>query len=60
MNNKLFRKTSIDRVSSPEQLDDYIKVSQPSAWIVIIAAIVLLAALLVWAEANGFGKFLLN
>jgi len=49
MNNSVFRKSSIDRVQSPEQLNDYIRVSNPSAWIIIIAAIILLASILVWS-----------
>lgn len=57
MNNSIFRKSSIDRVQSPEQLNDYIKVSNPSAWVIIIAAIVLLGAVLVWSI---FGTVELN
>lgn len=38
----------MDRVSSPEALDDYIRVTTPSAWIVLIAAAVLLAGVLAW------------
>ena len=49
MSNSVFRKSSIDRVQSPEQLNDYIKVSNPSAWIIIIAAIILLGSVLVWS-----------
>ena len=49
MNNSVFRQSSIDRVQSPEQLNDYIKVSNPSAWIIIIAAIILLVSVLVWS-----------
>ncbi|MEG0257547.1 MAG: hypothetical protein RR632_04545 [Christensenella sp.] len=48
MKESLFRKKSIDRISSPEQLTDYIRVSRPSIWIVLIAAVVLLGALLIW------------
>lgn len=44
----LFRKESIQRISSPEQLDDYIHVSNPSIWIVVTALFVLIAASLVW------------
>jgi hypothetical protein len=44
----LFRKESIQRISSPEQLDDYIHVSNPSVWIVIAAVIVLIAGAIVW------------
>lgn len=44
----LFRKESIQRISSPEQLDDYIRVSNPSVWIVIAALLVLIAGSIVW------------
>ena len=44
----LFRKKSMDRISSPEELNDYIKVTSPSVWIVIAAIVVLLVGALVW------------
>lgn len=46
--NGLFRKKSIDRVSSPEQLNDYIRVSNPGVWMVLAAIIILLAGVCVW------------
>lgn len=45
----LFRSKSIQRVSSPEQLNDYIRVTTPSVWIVLIALVVLLAGMLAWS-----------
>ena len=45
----IFRQKSIDRVSSPEQLNDYIRVTTPSVWLVLIAIILLLAGMLVWS-----------
>ena len=48
MSNTLFRKNSLDRISSPEQLNDYIKVSNPSIWIVLIALFILFAVVFVW------------
>ena len=48
MNEQLFRKKSIDRVSSPEQLDTYIRVANPGVWLVLIAIVVLLAGICVW------------
>jgi len=44
----IFRKTSLDRISSPEHLNDYIKVSNPSVWLVLAAVAVLLAAAVIW------------
>ena len=48
----IFRQKSIDRISSPEQLHDYIKVSSPGAWLVLVAIIIFLVGALVWA-VNG-------
>ena len=48
MNETLFRKKSIDRVSSPEQLNDYIRVASPSVWMVLLSIIVLLVGVCVW------------
>lgn len=48
MHNQLYRKKSIDRVKSPEQLNDYIHVSNPGVWLVLIALIILLAGICVW------------
>ncbi len=44
----LFRKKSMDRISSPEELNDYIKVTSPSVWMVLLAIVVILAGVLVW------------
>lgn len=48
MNNQIFRKKSIDRISSPEQLNDYIRVANPGVWMVLSAVIILLAGICVW------------
>lgn len=49
MEKGLFRKSSLERISSPEQLTDYIRVTNPSVWIVLIAVAVLLCGALVWS-----------
>ena len=38
----------MDRVSSPEQLQDYVKVANPGLWMVISAIVILLAGVIVW------------
>ena len=48
MNKQLFKKSNMDRVSSPEQLHDYIKVANPGIWMVISVIIILLAGVVVW------------
>ncbi len=47
-NNSIFRKSSLDRVSSPEQLNDYIKVARPSVWLILGTVIALLIGVCVW------------
>lgn len=48
MNEKIFRKKSLDKVKSPENLDEYIKASNPNVWLLLISVIVLLAGACVW------------
>ena len=48
MNEQLFRKKSVDKVSSPEQLNEYIRVANPGVWMVLAAIVILLAGVVVW------------
>ena len=48
MDNKLFRSASLDRVNSPEQLNEYIRVTRPSVWIVLGAVVLLLVGVVIW------------
>lgn len=52
MSEQIFRKKSMERISSPEKLDDYLKVSTPSLWIVLLAVISILVGILVWASVS--------
>lgn len=48
MKSQLFRAKSLERVSSPEQLNDYIRVTNPSVWIALAAVVFLLIGICVW------------
>ena len=50
---KAYRQKSIDRISSPDQLQDYMRVTNPGVWMVLAAVIVLLAGMFV---ATVFGR----
>ena len=52
MEKELFRKKSIERISSPEELNNYLRVTNPSVWIGLVAIILLLAGLLIWASVD--------
>ena len=45
----IFREKSLKRVSSPEALNDYIRVTTPSVWIVLAALVILLCGMLAWS-----------
>ena len=45
----LFREKSMARVSSPEELNDYIRVTTPGVWLVLLATVILLLGMLVWS-----------
>ena len=53
MNGSIFRKSSLERISSPEQLNDYIRVANPSVWVVLFALLALAAVGLVWGFAGA-------
>lgn len=48
MSEEIFRKKSLEKVKSPENLDDYIRVSNPSVWLLLASVIILLAGVCVW------------
>ena len=51
----IFREKSLERMSSPEQLDDYIRVTTPSVWMGLLAVVILLAGILAWSMlGTGF------
>ena len=46
----LYRKESMERIQSPEQLNDYLRITNPTVWVILIAVILLLAGMLVWSS----------
>jgi hypothetical protein len=52
MEQSLFRKKAMDRISSPEDLTSYLKVTNPGVWSVLAAVIILLAGLFAWTAVG--------
>ena len=48
MKNSLFRGKSIDRISSPEQLNDRLRVANPGIWLLLAGILLVLAGICVW------------
>lgn len=55
MQNKIFRKVSLDRLSSPEQLDQVMQVTNPRGWIALGAIVLLLVTAIVWGVVGLVG-----
>ena len=45
---KVYREKTMERISSPEQLNDYIRVTKPSVWLALAALLILLLGMLAW------------
>ncbi len=48
MENNLFRKSTMDRISSPDQLNDYIKVTSVSVWCILAGLFVFVLGVGIW------------
>ena len=46
---RLFRESALERLSSPEELDQLLQVMSPRGWISLIAVWALLAAIIAWS-----------
>jgi HlyD family secretion protein len=51
MDSKIFRKVSLERLSSPEQLDQILRVTNPKNWVALLAILILLGVTVAW----GYG-----
>lgn len=48
MENNIFRKSSLERISTPERLNEYIKITSPGIWGVLSGCLALLTAVVFW------------
>ena len=48
MTNSLFRKKSNDRISSPEQLNDRLRVADPGVWLILAGVFLVLVGICAW------------
>ena len=53
----IFRKKSIEDISSPEQINDYLRVTTPGVWIVLAAIIILIMGLFAWSMAGSLETY---
>lgn len=48
MENNIFREKSLKRISSPEEMDRYIRIPGPGIWLILAAMIILLVSGCLW------------
>ncbi|MGE0449920.1 MAG: NHLP bacteriocin system secretion protein [Vicinamibacterales bacterium] len=48
-NHPLFRKAALDKLASPEQLDQLMRVTSPRAWLALVGLAAVAVAVIVWA-----------
>ena len=53
----LFRKNSMESLTSPEQLTDYLHVTTPTVWVVMAAIILLLVGMLIWGSIASIDSY---
>ncbi len=44
----IYRKSSLEKLASPDHLDKMVSISSPGTWIVLVAGIVMISALVLW------------
>ena len=49
---QIFRKKSLENISSPEQLNDYLKVTNVGIWAILASVILLLAGIIAWSSVD--------
>lgn len=50
MSNSVFRKESLDRISSTDDIQSYMKINSPRLWMLLIAIMALLAGFIIYAS----------
>lgn len=57
MDESIYRKKSLERITSPEALSDYLHVTSPTVWLILTAVILLLAGMLIWSSIASIDSF---
>ena len=57
MDKSIYRKKSLEKITSPESLSDYLHVTSPAVWLILVAVILLLAGMLIWSSVASIDSF---
>ena len=48
MSDNIFREKSLKKISSPDDLNEYVRVANPSVWVILVSVIILLLGFIAW------------
>ena len=51
--NNIFRKQALDTVSNPEQLDQHVRITKPSVWIIVVGILAIIVGVFFWAVTGS-------
>jgi len=54
MKSDLFRKEAVEKITSPEDLNSYVKVLNPRIWLILVGIVIAIAGLIVFTASTGF------
>ncbi len=54
MKTNLFRKEAVERITSPEDMNAYVKVLNPRVWLILGGIVVAIAGIAVFVASTGF------
>lgn len=57
MAERIFRQKSLDRINAPDDLNEYLRVTNPAIWVIMVTVIALIAALFIWSSFTAVGSY---
>jgi hypothetical protein len=54
MKSELFRKESVEKITSPEDLNTYVKVLNPRVWLILAGIAIAIIGLVIFAASTGY------
>ena len=54
MKSDLFRKETVDKITGPEDLNEYVKVLNPKIWLILLGLFVALVGMIVFISTTGY------
>ena len=57
MDDKIFREKNIKQISSPEDLGDYLHVTTPHMWIIVLGVAIVIVGMIMWSNFVSINSY---